>query len=412
MHFAANYEVRAECSVLEDGLVLRIQHPRALYRVRIENIPRSTFDAPFLLSLHLYFDAKDLDEAKETSEDLLADCLNLLAFATSCRVKRHRIRQIVDATPGPTGMKSLLMWGDTIQYEDPQPCLTPETTRAIERLLEFDCPPSIRRALRWYRLGVNETQPDDQFMCFWFALEIVAEHQKSVEKVHDLCAKCRSPLFCESCKTHPTHRPYAKQAIAAVLRSADPNCEDATIALLDKTRNSLMHGATLKEIEADLPDPRESVVDVLGRLLWMALVRQFPREMFDGSIVMGYPSTYIHYSVNAIAHIQTVVPQTDDGDLDLRFSGTTMKMQADGPPQSGRPTVIGMSPEQHERIVKLSYAESDDQDMLRRIAGKSRQQGDRIIALVLSTDMAAIRSALKRGQAGAWQDLFREITEE
>lgn len=409
MHFVANYEIRSECSVLDDGLVLRIQHPRGLYRARIENIPRDTFDTPFLLSLHLYFDASDLDASKEVSEELLAECLNMLAFATSCRLRRHRIRQIVDATTGSGGMRSLLMWGDAIQYEDPQPYLSAETTQAIERLLEFDCPPAIKRALRWYRLGVNETQPDDQFMCFWFALEIVSEHQKSTEKVNDRCPQCRAPLFCESCKTHPIHKPYAKQAIAALLKAADPKCEDATIALLDKTRNSLMHGSTLKEIEAGLPSPHESVVDVLGRLLWMALVHQFPKEMFDGSVVLGQPSTYIYYSVNAIAHMQTVVPQTADGDFDLRFSGTTMKMQASGPPQSARPTLIGMSPEQHKRLVKLSYAKGDQQEMLRRVGSRTRQRGQEIVVSVPSTDMKAIRESLRRGESGDWQDFFREL---
>ncbi|MES2511844.1 MAG: methylamine utilization protein MauJ [Pseudomonadota bacterium] len=411
MHFAANYEIRSECSVLDDGLVLRIQHPRGLYRARIENIPRDTFDTPFLLSLHLYFDASDLEASKEVSEELLAECLNMLAFSTSCRFKRHRIRQIVDATPGSGGMRSLLMWGDAIQYEDPQPYLSAETTRGIERLLEFDCPPAIKRALRWYRLGVNETQPDDQFMCFWFALEIVAEHQKSIEKVNDRCPKCHAPLFCESCKTHPMHKPYAKQAIAALLKAADPKCEDATIALLDKTRNSLMHGATLKEIEADLPSPHESVVDVLGRMLWKALIHQFPREMFDGSVVLGHPSTYIHYSVNAIAHIQTVVPEKNDGDFDLSFSGTTMKMQADGPPQSARPTLISMSPEQHKRLVQLSYMKGDQQEMLGRVGGRAQQRGQEVIVSVPSTDMKTIRESLRRGESGAWQDIFLELVQ-
>jgi hypothetical protein len=412
MHFAANYELRTECSSLQDDLILRIRHPRDLYRARIANIPRKTFDTPFLLSLHLYFDASDLESAKEVGEELLADCLNMLAFATSCGFQRHRIRQIVDASPGITGMRSMLMWGEKIEYEDPQPCLTLDTTQAIERLLEFDCPPAIQRALRWYRLGVNETTPDDQFMCFWFALEIVSEHQKSVAKVPDRCPQCRAPLFCESCKTHPTHRPYAKQAITALLKAADPSCDDSTVMLLDKTRNSLMHGATLREIEEHLPNPHEKVVDVLGRLLWKALLHQFPREMFDGSIVIGYPSTYIHYSAQAIVHLQTIVPQKEDGDLDLEFAGTTVKMQADGPPQSAQPSLINMSVEQHERLAQLSYTNGDHQEMCKRICGRCRVQGERVMGAVLSTDMNFIRAALRRGEAGTWQDLFRELIQQ
>ncbi len=57
MDCVANYEIKTECSIVADDLVLRIQHPKGLYRARIENIPRPVYTTPFLLSLHLYFDA-------------------------------------------------------------------------------------------------------------------------------------------------------------------------------------------------------------------------------------------------------------------------------------------------------------------------------------------------------------------
>lgn len=409
MRIAANFEIRSDCSVVTDDQVLRFRHPRGLYNVRLENIPRPAFDRPFLLSLHIYFDAPRLEEAEDVAEDLLADCLNMLAFAIGGGFQRHRILQVVDATLGVTGMRSVLMWGDTIEYEDPQPVLDPDTTRSLERLMEFECPPAVRRALRWYRIAINEEHPDDQFMSFWFALEILAGHQKAPEKVPDRCPRCRSPLFCESCKTHPVHRPYAKQAIAALLKAVDPKCSDTTIELLDKSRNSLMHGATLREVEASLPDPHEQVVDVLGRLVWMALIHQFPKEMFDGKISMGYPSTYVHYTARAVAHLQTVVHEVADGELNLGFTGMTMKMESFGPPQSAQPSFIRMTVEQHQRLVRLSYAAGERQDLCKRIAARSEQKGEHVGATVLSTDMAAIKSALERNETGPWLDLFREI---
>ncbi len=409
MECVANYEIKAECSVVADGLLLRIRHPKGLYRARIQNIPRSVYTTPFLLSLHLYFDAPNLDEAQDIAEDFMADCLNMLAFTTGSRFRRHRIRQIVDATPGITGMRSLHMWGDSIEYEDPQPFLREDTARTIERLLEFDIPPAIRRALRWYRLGVNATVPDDQFMNFWFALELVAEFQKSTEKVPSKCPECESPLYCESCKTRPVHKPYPKQAIRALLKAIDKECDDATIRRLDKTRNSLMHGSTLKEIEDSLPQPHEQIVDILGRLLWKALIHQFPHEMFDGTLVVGYPSTYIHRTVHSVADMQTGVPTGADGDLDLSFKGTKMELVPFGPPQSALPTVISMSPEQHERLGKLRSMKEDHQEMCRRIYERVKKEGGRVHALVLATDMELIKDSMERGDTGAWQDLFREI---
>lgn len=409
MECVANYEVTTECSVVADDIVLRIKHPKGLYRARIQNIPRPVYTTPFVLSLHLYFDAPTLNEAQDIADGFLADCLNMLALTTGSSFRRHRIRQIVDATPGITGMRSVLMWGDSIEYEDPQPFLREDTARTIERLLEFDIPPAIRRALRWYRLGINATVPDDQFMNFWFALELVAEFQKSTEKVSDRCPHCRSPLYCELCKTHPVHRPYAKQAIRALLKAVDKKCDDATIERLDKTRNSLMHGSTLKEIEDSLPQPHEQIVDILGRLLWKALIHQFPQEMFGGTLVMGYPSTYIHRTVHGVAHLQTVVPADSDGDLNLSFNGTKMAMEPFGPPQSALPSVISMSPEQHKRLGQLRSMKGDHQEMCQRIYERVKKENGGVHALVLATDIGLIKGAIDRGDKGTWQDLFREI---
>jgi hypothetical protein len=407
MECAANYEIRSECSVVADDQVFKFKHPKGLYRTRIKNIPRSDYSTPFLLSLHLYFDAPSLDQARDIAEELLADCLNILALATGCKFQRHRIRQVVEATHG-VAMKSVLMWSDIIDNEDPQPFLENSTTQCIERLLEFNIPPQIRRAMRWYRLGINAKVPDDQFINFWFALEIVAEFQKSAAKVPSKCPQCQSPLYCESCKTHPIHRPYPKQAIRALIESVDKDCDDETIERLDRTRNGLMHGATLKEIENDLPDPHEHIVDIFGRLLWKALIHQFPREMFDGTINMGFPSTYIHKTFHGIAKMQTVVPVGSDGDLDLDFRGFKATMVPFGPPQSAAPFIINMSPEQHERLQKLSYKNGPHQEMCRRICQRIEAKNGRVYAQVLATDMAFINEALKQSESGEWQNLFRE----
>ena len=197
-----------------------------------------------------------------------------------------------------------------------------------------------------------------------------------------------------------------------MLKAVDKDCDDATIERLDKTRTSLMHGSTLREIEDNLPQPHEEIVDVLGRLLWRALIHQFPHEMFDGKLAMGYPSTYIHRRFDAVAHIQRVVRAGADGDLDLSSKGVKAKVVPFGPPQSALPSVIGMSPEQHERLGQVRFMKGDHQEMCRRIYDMAEKEDGRVRALVLSTDMALIKEAVKSGDTGTWQDLFREIMEE
>jgi hypothetical protein len=413
MRCVANYEIGSNISIVTDDRVLTINDPNGIYKARIKNIRRSEFTSPFLLSLHIYFDAPSLDAAEEVAEELMANCLNMLAFTTGAGVRKHRIRQIVDAEiSSADAMRNMLMWGENVEYDDPQPLLCEKNANSIERLLEHDVPPAIRRALRWYRLGIDASLPDDQFTYFWFAVEIVAEFQKSTEKVHDKCPHCQSPLYCEKCEKHPAHRPYVKQVIQALMRSADQECDDETVVLLDKTRNNLMHGSTLREIEKDLPDPHEQVIDILGRILWKALIMQFPNEMFDGSLVMGLPSTFVHYKANAVAHIRTVIPIDQEGHFRLDFKGMTVEVLPSGPPQSASPFVVRMTHEQYDRLRKLSYKKGDFQETLERIRNRVQEHENHILSLVLATDMQLIRRELETNHEGDWQVLFHELLEQ
>lgn len=72
MNIAANYEVRSEWSVIADDLVLRIKDPRGAYRARIQNIQRTEYTTPFVLSVHLYFEAPSLEEARDVADTLLS----------------------------------------------------------------------------------------------------------------------------------------------------------------------------------------------------------------------------------------------------------------------------------------------------------------------------------------------------
>lgn len=411
MQCIANYEIKSDLSVSEDGRWLKFQHPKELFRARIRNIVRNDFSTPFLLSLHLTFEAPNLGEAADLAEEKLAACLNMLALTTGFSFVKHRIRQIIDATPD-VQMRSCLMWGESIGHEDPTPFLDDQITSSIDRLLTFDMPPAMHRAMRWYRIGINSPIPDDQFQYFWFALELIATSQKSSAKVPDQCPHCKSPLYCESCKKHPYHKPYDKQAIRALIKAMDKDCDDATLEMLEKARNSLMHGDTLREIEKTLPDPREEIVDVLGKIVFKALINQFPHDVFTEKVVFGNPSTYVHRTLTGVAHIQTVVPMDADGEFDLSFSGTTMTMVTDAPPQSARATLMGMTLDQHKRLERLSYENGDHQEMCRRIYQQAKIHGEQVMTVVLSTDMVRILDTMKCGDTGNWQDLFREILSE
>ena len=47
--------------------------------------------------------------------------------------------------------------------------------------------------------------------------------------------------------------------------------------------------------------------------------------------------------------------------------------------------------------------------MLERIRQNAKESDGHIDALIISTDMAVIKSAIKEGKVGEWQDLFRQF---
>lgn len=409
MRCQAHYEIESEMSVVSDDLVLKLQHPNGHFQARIRNILRDDYSKPFLLSLQLTFEAPNLNEANDIASEKLSEFLNIFAFVTGAGVRRYRTKHIVDCTP-LSGMRECLVWADSVGHENPEPFLDERIIASMETLLRFHSPAAVQRALRWYRIGIRDGVPEDQFQYFWFALEILAEHQKASEKVADKCPRCRTPLYCEACKTNPTHRPYAKQAIRALIQTVDKTLSDETIEALDTARNGLMHGATLEEIEKELPSSDTHIVDVLGKILFMALLHQFPKEILTKGIYLGSPTTYIHWIRTGIAHVSTVVPKGEDGELDLdRFTGLKVSIASKGPPQSGRPSIIVMTEDQHKQLGLLTGENGAHQDLCKRVYQGVKVTNGQFKTLVLSSDMARIQDMLKHRETGKWQDLFRDI---
>lgn len=314
MKCIADFEITSELAVVGDGIQLRLEHPRGRFEALIKNIEWTDYTSPFLLSLQIIFESPDLQAAKDLATDYLRELLNIFSLATGSRFTRHKTKQIIDSTPD-LAMRDCLIYAHD-KNEDPQPFIEGKIVDSIARLLDFDAPRAIQRSLRWYRIGINATIPEDQYHYFWFALEILAEYMKPAGKVANTCPQCKAPLYCEVCKTHPTHQPFAIQAIRQLIAKVSEH-DAETIASLEKARNALMHGAILKEVESTLCKSGVELVDILGQIVFKSLIATFPKEIFKQKVCIGFPNTYIKRTLTAIAHIQTVVPKSGDGELDL-----------------------------------------------------------------------------------------------
>jgi len=157
-----------------------------------------------------------------------------------------------------------------------------------------------------------------------------------------------------------------------------------------------MHGATLKEIKDELPKSGEDIVDVLGRILFKALVHQFPKELFEEGIKLGRPndlcpSNHDGYCASAYRHSEGRGRRARLG----QFHGsqgingdrwTTSEWTAQHHCNDPRPV---------QQLGLLAREKGDHRELCKRVHERVKMGDGKVKALVLATDMAQIREALQ-----------------
>jgi hypothetical protein len=231
-----------------------------------------------VLLAELVFDSESLDIARDEAQDLLAQALNALCFTTRHKFSQRQLRRVVDWTPGLTEREEIVLTELPLR-DVAEPRLTPDLAKAASRMLVMGQGERCQGALRWFRLGLGADSPDEQFMYFWLALEIVAEASKGPEKVPSGCPKCQTALYCETCGEHPLHRRFASDAIEKLINDVSPETFDKReiFLVLSKIRNTLMHGRRVESIARKLPCSYDQAINALAEIAWRGLWRMHDR---------------------------------------------------------------------------------------------------------------------------------------
>ncbi|GAG13447.1 unnamed protein product, partial [marine sediment metagenome] len=141
---------------------------------------------------------------------------------------------------------------------------------------------------------------------FWFALEILAEHEKGDSLVSDKCPHCQNPLFCQTCNKITQHRPYPKQAIEALIKATVTGDSDKFYEITQKIRHSLLHGESREKIEREQKVKFGKISNNLGRIVWTVLFNQLRKNLKSAKkndkFCIIQPSTYSKYILGVMAH--------------------------------------------------------------------------------------------------------------
>lgn len=224
---------------------------------------------PYLIVI-VYGESDSIDDAQEELRSCLAKQLDTFTFATHSRCEIDEPLRLVEWDAGKIDrhFKSFIT---TDARFPPEPNLSQEFLNTSSILDNADPPSFIRTALKYFRYGVLDSQPEDQFMRFWLALEVIAENMKKKEVVPIVCPECGSAMTCGTCGTQPTRTPMAKQAIELLSkRIIGEEWREVTKPLFI-VRNGIIHGSSVLSIEKKSKQLISDSVNDLARLVWNAI---------------------------------------------------------------------------------------------------------------------------------------------
>lgn len=298
-HWLMKLEVEGHLGI-EDALPrLTFKHPRGQYEVHLENSDmRPGCEVP-LLNAYLTFDADSLEGAEVAGQALIQRFLEFLAFSTGSRFRVRRPLCLLDWSTGIVERQGYV-YRSFSNPDVPQRVLNGLLASTLELLLWSDADADLMSALHWFAAAVSAKPPDQQFQLFWFAIETLARHSRSKDKVPDRCGICREPLYCRKCEEVTTHRPYPSQAIEQLFHRFISDEPGRACKLASSTRHALLHAEDLSEVERRNETTLAQLVDLVGGLAWVALldalVRHAPSEG-PKRIDLIQPNTFLHHRV-------------------------------------------------------------------------------------------------------------------
>lgn len=306
----ADFEVESTASLPDGKEKICFAHPMKLYEVHVSNLKVRVGLEKQIISVQLIFEAETIEAAYDISKEHLAGFLNMLCFASSCAFKISRLVQIIDWNPG-VDMRTCHHFTVSPDPHVPYPVLVEELFESVSILTANAIPVFIKRALRWYSLGVRALYTDEQFQYFWFALEHIAQHLKPQEDVPDRCQQCGTELFCAKCEAISAHRPFPKQAIEQIIKQRVKGDADKLFDILSKYRNGLLHGEEVDDIQEKVRLPLVKAVDCLGKVVFAAILNSFKAPSPPKPLRLIEVSTYAHHELVGTA-VMSMGSSSDD----------------------------------------------------------------------------------------------------
>lgn len=220
------------------------------------------------ITLKLEFDAENLDSALEWGSGEIETRAAILSVLTLNRVDVESTINCVEITPGKSkGLES----GHGGDYTLEHAVLDNDVFRHVMGGTVFggNVSPKLAGSFRWFRKGLQSEFPEDAYLCFWIALEMLAPEFAVGESRFMLCPRCQKQFeICPNCNETTESRPQASEGIIALFRE-HLGWPKKKYRDLNRTRGKLMHGG--KPVSESF---RHELIDGNGQIM-IALLKGY-----------------------------------------------------------------------------------------------------------------------------------------
>lgn len=271
--FRCEFDVRGDL-VLKKGTHELQLSSKAGYTTKFRNGPVDSEGHATGLVAIVIGTAESIDTAKDELRQALAKQLDLLSFSTQSRFKILAPRRLIAWDANQKEYQYKIFHTVDSRYP-PSPELIQEFLETVQALDQVT-PAFTRTALKYFRYGLLDDLPEDQFMRLWLSLEILAENEKEKKQVQLTCSKCSAVMKCSACGFEPIRIPMAKQAIENLITKITGTDAPDVIKRQFIARNSLMHGGSPRSTEKECKMPLSVIVNELGAVTWEAILSTIP----------------------------------------------------------------------------------------------------------------------------------------
>ena len=231
--------------------------------------------------------SEDIRSAEATHRTHLAEMLDILSFVSHSRFK---IIEPLRAMQWETGVKErqFIVFQVADPRDPPDPDLQQDLLNSVSEIERHQIPDYIRTALKYFRYGTFENQPDEQFMRYWMALEIIAENSVEKKSAPLVCRQCKANLTCLACGTLTDVFQMPKSRILELIQSISNKDfgEDMTKKLY-VVRNTLMHGGSVTNAEAKTKTPIGELINHLANIVWNLIFISIP-NLHQKQLTIGH----------------------------------------------------------------------------------------------------------------------------